>query len=263
MNTSNKEIDIFELYLLVSRFFRKRFVILLIIAVLGAAFGFVKVKMQGETYQSRVIIKSDFISKENLSSMVLPLLDNDKQMTNTDLSILFIADESVFKPVSKINIDTLSLRDAIVFKLWLQDTTQLDDITGALKHYYNNSKELQTQFSRLQTQNQYYVDALKTEIEKINAYQKKVLEVDQSDKGLILTGFSGSSEELVSLLEKQQKLEQKLHAKQPVSVVQNSVIMSKRSSFIVAMIVWAFIFGIIGLFILLFIELDRSAKRRA
>jgi hypothetical protein len=262
MNTSNKEIDIFELYRLVSRFFRKRFVILLVIAVLGAAFGLVKVKMQGETYQSRVIIKSDFISKENLSSMVLPLIDNDKQMTSIDLSILFNANESVFKSVSKINIDTLSLKDAIVFELWVQDTTHLNEITGALRHYYNNSKELQTQFSHIQTQNQYYVDALKTEIEKINAYQEKVLTSGNSKDNLLLSGFAGSSEELVELLEKQQKLEQKLHAKQPVSVVQNSVIMSKQSSLTVAMIVWAFVFGIIGLFIMLFIELDRSAKRR-
>jgi uncharacterized membrane protein YgcG len=89
-----------------------------------------------------------------------------------------------------------------------------------------------------------------------------VLTSGNSKDNLLLSGFAGSSEELVELLEKQQKLEQKLHAKQPVSVVQNSVIMSKQSSLTVAMIVWAFVFGIIGLFIMLFIELDRSAKRR-
>jgi hypothetical protein len=263
MNTSNKEIDIFELYRLVSRFFRRHIVLLLVIVVIGAAFGFIKVKMKGQTYQSRIIVKSDFISKENLSIMVLPLLENNEQMTKADLALIFNADESVFNSVSKITIDTLSINNGIVFKLSLQDTTSLSDMIKAVERYYNTSSEVQAQFLRIQTRNQQYVDALKAEIGKINAYQKKVLTSGSSSQNLMLSGFSGSSEELVKLFEKQQNMEQKLHAIQPVSVEQNSLILSKPASLTSAMILWALAFGVIGLLILLVFELDRSARRSA
>jgi len=262
MNTTNKEIDIFELYRIASKFFRRRFVVLLIIALLGAIFGLVKVKMQGVTYQTRIIVRSDFISKEDLSSKAMSLLEDDRQMANQDLAILFNTDETVFRTVSKVKLDTLSLNNAIVFKFWIKDTANFDEITKTINKYYNTSVDFLVQFARIQNQNQHYVDVIKNEIDKIVAFQKKVLENDNSKQSLMLSGFSGSSGELVSLLEKQQNLELKLYAKQPVYVVQNSVVMSKSASLTGTMIVWAFAFGVIGLLIFLFVELDRGARRR-
>ncbi len=262
MNTTNKEIDIFELYRIASKFFRRRFVVLLIIALLGAIFGLVKVKMQGVTYQTRIIVRSDFISKEDLSSKAMSLLEDDRQMATQDLAILFNTDETVFRTVSKVKLDTLSLNNAIVFKFWIKDTANFDEITKTINKYYNTSVDFLVQFARIQNQNQHYVDVIKNEIDKIVAFQKKVLENDNSKQSLMLSGFSGSSGELVSLLEKQQNLELKLYAKQPVYVVQNSVVMSKSASLTGTMIVWAFVFGVIGLLIFLFVELDRGARRR-
>ncbi|MDA3909724.1 MAG: hypothetical protein PF448_00020 [Bacteroidales bacterium] len=261
MNTSNKEIDIFELYQRTTNFMKRRWLLIVILSLVGAGLGFVKNNCGQSEYQGNIVISSDIIVKNDLYEKIIPLEVQGQRPSSQRFSSLLDVKPIMFKELTAFKIDTVSLKNAIVLEFQHKDSLMVIEIANAFSNFYQSQSDFVTRFNYEEEINRKYLNYIDDEINDLNNYQEKVLQGTGSNE-LVMMNLTGSSEEIISLYERQVNYQKKLENKNVVSVSYDSAYVVPKTSLINSMLLWGFIFAFLALFVALILELDREVKKR-
>ena len=160
-----KEISITDVYLKFKDFIIRRWSIILITVLLGAATGFVVTKLKKDTYQSGIIISSSVLDKENIYSVLIPLVNNRDEEPSKRLK-RFFNKEDVFSSVEDYYIDTASISNSIIFRFTLSDSSCINEISEIISDYYRSKSSINSKFENKIKLNKEYLKVLNKEIEK-------------------------------------------------------------------------------------------------
>jgi len=261
MNTSNKEIDIFELYQRILSFFKRRWLLILILTVIGAFVGFAKAKMGHSEYQGSLVISSDVLSKNDLYEKIIPLDVQGLRPSNQRFVYLLNVEPELFKEITVFEIDTVSLKNQLIIEYQHKDSLKVLEIANAFYDFYHSQSDFMDMYnSEIETYKK-YLNFINEEISDLNNYQKKVLESSRASE-VILMNLSGCSEEIMSLYEKRFNYQKKIDRSKIVTVSYNSAFSVPKTSLLKTMILWGFISAFLAFVIALILELDRETKKR-
>jgi predicted XRE-type DNA-binding protein len=258
---AEKEIDIFELYRRCKGFLQRRFLLIIVIGVIGLGMGFLMAVINAETYKTQFIVSSDFIKKEDIVVKIFPLL-NQNNLSKSEIAVLFNSDVEIFSDLIEMSVDTFSLPKAVILELKLSDTLKMRDLKNEIVQFFTLQNDFQNLYKSVKETNKAYAKTLQAEIDKINAYQKSVLENEYDEHSFVMLGFTGSSGELLGIYEKKIATEQMINSNMPVKVSSLSLVTLESNNTAISMITWFVIFELLGLFVLLLLELDRMSKSK-
>lgn len=261
MNTSNKEIDIFELYLRITNFIKRRWLLIIILSLVGAGLGFVKNRVGQNEYQGSIVITSDFIQKNKLYQKIIPLDVQGQRPGNQRFSSLLDVEPIMFMDITEFRIDTLSLKNSILIEFQHKDSLMVDKIANTFSDFYQTQSDFNAQFDSEIASYQKHLKYIDDEISDLNNYQEKVLQSSGS-KELIMMNLTGSSAEIISLYERQMNYKKKLEIKNAVSVSYDYAYVIPKTALIKTMILWGFIFAFLAFLVALILELDYEVKKR-
>jgi len=256
-----KEVNILDVYIVIRNFIKRRWLWLLIAGILGAVFGYVKVKLQDNAYRSDIVIRSGLISKDQIYTALLPIVNNTEEKPVKKLTRFFETGDKTFASVQKFAIDTLDIKSGIVIHLHLTDTSDLADIQAEFHDFFINRSGFTKLFEKEKALNEEYYNVLSEEIAEINAFQEKILEADRPMENASQS-LAGTHEELIDLYEKYLKVKRDLEMKSPVSVTFSKDVMPIQKHPLRKMTVYSLIFGLIMLFLLILAEFERAARQR-
>ncbi|MEA3447101.1 MAG: hypothetical protein U9Q98_01455 [Bacteroidota bacterium] len=258
-----KEISIVELYRYVKMFFRRWWLVLLITVIVGALFGFFKSGFFSDNYNSNITISSSVISKNNLYSAFLPMMDNQGITSVKMLKPVFGDDADIINNVQEFRFDTTSMNQSIMIYFVISDTSIIKKMRKHIEVFLEARMDYQKQFEREEQLNQEYLDVLNEEIKELNQYQKQIIEnfFDMTDKsGKVI--LSGSHAELVELYEKKMELKRQMINDEPIRVSVNMQAFPIPPNTVLHVILWAVVFAILMVIILVVIELDRASRQQ-
>src|SRR6056297_2823131 len=152
-----KEISVVELYRYVKRFFRRWWLVLLITVIVGALFGFFKSGFFSDNYNSNITISSSVISKNNLYSAFLPMMDNQGNTSVKMLKPVFGDDVDIVHNVKEFRFDTTSMNQAIMIRFVISDTSIIKKMRKHIEVFLGARMDYQKQFERQQQLNQEYL----------------------------------------------------------------------------------------------------------
>ncbi|MGC9330433.1 MAG: hypothetical protein ACP5DZ_00990 [Bacteroidales bacterium] len=258
-----KEISVVELYRYVKVFFRRWWLVLLIAVVVGALFGFLKSCIFSDNYNSNITISSSVISKNNLYSAFLPMMDNQGNTSVQMLKPVFGDDADIIHNVKEFRFDTTSMNQAIMIRFVISDTSIIKKMRKHIEAFLVANLDYQKQFECQRQLDQEYLDVLNEEIKELNQYQKQIMEnsPDVKDKsGKVI--LSGSHAELIDLYEKKMELKLRMTNDEPIKVSANMQAFPIHQNSVLQVILWALVFAILMVIILVVIELDRASRKQ-
>jgi hypothetical protein len=264
MEKREKELDVFVIYRHCAEFVHRRWLVLVIVGIIGGAFGFFKAWIGGNSFETDIIISSEIIPKDNLYSKIYPVvIDKDGEIDASMLKEFFNEESLIFKSVKEIKVDTSSLKNSILLSVSLSNTDNLNKIVSVFKNYYEEQEDYEAVFIAEKGSTKRFLDLLNKEIDELNEFQQKVLDGKYSIRGgSVSYNMTGSHEELVALFEKQIEMEQIMKISQPVNVSVNKFVVEVPPSYLRSIVIWGVVFGFLCLIVLFFVELDRSSKKQ-
>ena len=106
MNTTNKEIDIFELYRRTVNFIKRRWLLVMGLTIIGLGIGFVKERVKGPRYEGVVIISSEILDQGVLYEVVYPVINSEVTFQASRFSKYLNADPKLFENLKSCTVDT-------------------------------------------------------------------------------------------------------------------------------------------------------------
>jgi hypothetical protein len=263
MNREDKEISIVELYRYVKNFVRRWRLVLLITVIVGALFGFFRSGFFSDNYNSNISISSSVVSKNNLYSAFLPMMDNQGNTSVKMLKPVFGDDPEIIHNVKEFRFDTTSMNQAIIIRFVVSDTSIIEKMQKHIEDFLGSRMDYKKQFELEQQLKQDYLDVLNEEIDELNHYQTQIIEnsPDVTDKsGKVI--LSGSHAELIELYEKKMNLKRQMIYDNPIRVSANMQAFPVPKSTVLKAVVWSVLFLILMVIILVLVELDRASKKQ-
>ncbi|MFW5805493.1 MAG: hypothetical protein ACOCVX_03095 [Bacteroidales bacterium] len=258
----NKEISIVELYKYVKTFLKRWWTILLLALIAGAVVGFYKSGIFDDRHQSNITISSEVISKNDLYSVFLPMMDDNNNISVKMLKPVFGDDDNVINNVEDLRFDTTIMKNAMVIRFVVSDTNIIEKMSNSIGKYIESSLDYKKQFQYRQEMYTEYLSVLNEEIEELNKYQNHILnnltDVRNNSDRFVLTG---SHSELIELWDKKYEIQRELNEDKPIDISANMQAFPVQNNLLTAVIMWSFVFIILTIFILILIEIERVSRK--
>ncbi len=259
---NEREIDLVELYIKLLSFIKRRFLIIAVISLAGLLLGAFRHYTAPARYRVIMIASSQIVDKQYLLELANPIMMYIEQREYNDLATYLDCDEKALSTVKSMEIDT-SLLFSIKFSLIFSDSSSIGDFRNAMINFYNNQRFINGLYENEKNALNEFVKVIDAEIDELNEFQARILKDDISANDIkIYTSLSGSHEELINLYEKRYALRGKMAQTQPISFITDDMVMQKRNSLLISLLIWGGMFFVISLLLSVYLDLRREAKIR-
>jgi hypothetical protein len=163
------------------------------------------------------------------------MMDNQGNTSVKMLKPVFGDDADIVHNVKEFRFDTISMNQAIMIRLVVSDTSIIKKMRKHIEAFLGARMD----------------------------YQKQIIEnsPDVTDKsGKVI--LSGSHAELIEMYEKKMELKRQMINDEPIRVSANMQAFPIPPNTVLQAILWAVVFGILMIIILVFIELDRASRQQ-
>jgi hypothetical protein len=255
-----KEVNFTDLYLKAYLFFKRRLLIILITIFIGLIAGFIHYKIAKQSFRYKVLISSEFVNKSLLYEPLFPILSDDNVIKENSFVDYFKLEESEKYFASGAQVDTISIRNAVLISFSFTDTTNVSVVRNTLQHFYKNNTRLSSSIKQQRKQAQDLHNLLEKELKEINNFQDEVLkQIDNSQASPGLISISGSYEEVVAISQMLQELETKINQPQDINLVWSMNFIKNGKSLLKYLFIYGFLMAVMGFLLALWVDLHKRA----
>ncbi|NLA24670.1 MAG: hypothetical protein GX879_06855, partial [Bacteroidales bacterium] len=188
---SQKEIDIVDFYIRIASFVKRRFLLIVVISLLGVGLGGLRFYTSPPKYKVIMIASSQVIDKQYVYQLASPIKMYIEQREYENLSNYIGCDVETLSAITKFELDS-TLLHSVKFSMNFSDSEKISDFRNSIIQFYKNQKFINSYYEREKTALNDFVKVIDDEIAKINAFQDKILNDDQLKSGInVYTAMSG------------------------------------------------------------------------
>lgn len=257
-----KEIDLVELYIRVTSFIKRRYLLILGITLLGIGLGLVRHYTSPPRYRVIMIASSEILDKQYVYELASPLEMYVDQRQYKDLATYLGCNVKTVSSIKNMELDS-TLLHSVKLTMIFSDSSTIKDFREAVINFYNKQKFITALYESEKQALNDFVKTIDEEIAELNAFQSKMLKTESTGDGVnIYPSVAGSHEELVNLYEKRYILRGKFMQVQPISFITDGLIMQKNRSLFISLFIWGGVFFLISVLLGIYLDLQKEAKKR-
>ncbi|HQL70904.1 MAG TPA: hypothetical protein PLA77_08735 [Bacteroidales bacterium] len=260
--SKQKEIDLVELYIKVTSFVKRRFLLLLGVTTLGIGLGLIRHYTAPPRYRVIMIASSEILDKQYVYELASPIEMYVDQREYKDLATYLGCDEKTVSSIKSMELDS-TLLHSVKLTMVFSDSSTIKEFREAVVNFYNKQKFITALYENEKKALNDFVKTIDSEIAELNAYQAKMLKTENDAGGVnIYPSVAGSHEELVNLYEKRYILRGKFMQVQPICFITDDLVMQKNKSLFISLFIWGGVFFLLAILLGIYLDLQREAKMR-
>jgi len=260
-NKEDKEIDIIELLIKFIIFLKRRFILLLIITIIGTTLGFVKVSFEKKKYEYKIIGNSYVVPNTLLYQLISSLKDifqNNNDLFYTELDL----PKNISGKITKIDIDTLSFSNNKWVRIILQsnDSSIFGSLKNSLVNYINNNHYIKEEYKFLLNQKMLIAAELDKKLNELDSLLKNIRNTSVKEKSQIAIINSYYSE-YINLYDKKQTNDLLLKRLNNIFNIYTETIVPLKNKIILKTVISFLISVFISFLIVSMLELNKQIKK--
>ncbi|HOY38712.1 MAG: hypothetical protein KBB11_04240 [Bacteroidales bacterium] len=257
-----REIDLVELYIKIVSFLKRRYLLLIIITVIGVGLGLARHFTAPPRYRVIMIASSEILDKQYVYALASPMSMYVEQRKYVDLSNYLGCDVKALSAVKALELDS-TLLNSVKLEMIFSDSSSIKAFRDAVINFYNKQKFIVAYYENEKKNLNDFVKTIDSEIAELNEFQAKMLNQENSKNNIeIYTSIAGSHEEMITLYEKRYELRGKMMQTQPISFINDGLVMEKNNSIALGLLIWGGVFFILALITGIYLDLKLAARNR-
>ncbi len=256
-----REIDLLSLITNSILFFKKHFILIIILLTLGLTVGAVEFFYGKNYYRTNLIASSPVVNKQIIYEIVEPISFFVKNEMYDSVSIQLDIDVDKAKSIREIDLDT-SINEAVVITLDLYDKDNISEIQMGLINYFNNIPYIKSTIVKRRSELENYIALLDQEIEDLNEMQKMVLVNLNEENNQKMVSAGGLFNEMVIIYEKKIELEEEYNSLHSFTLINNNLIFIAQKSLKKNLVIYGILGLLIGVIVSAIIELNILIRKR-
>ncbi len=257
-----KEIDIIDLLVLISKFFKRRRLLLSIFVVAGIVFGVLSYYFTKKSYKTNLFVNSSIISKNLLYQSFSPIKINLKNKNIDFLQKKLNIDKETIMQLADFTIDT-SIDNSVRINLELYNKNALNNISTGFVYYINNLNFVKGKISVERENLKKYISEIDSQLVNLKTTQKLLISKLNNNSNMQVDNIGNINEAYVNIYEKRLKLQQKFNETNQIFLYNDiSEDFVPQNSLFKKVIFGLIIFTFIGFCIALYLEIRTIIKNR-